>query len=791
MSPESAEMCLPKPLPVDDTVAEPSTRLHTLFFTSDFFRWLHIQFPLFDAQEFPARLGAVPSSSKPEPGLELLEQTLMAWATSFGLDENGRAVINVDVDERVLVKDREESSNALVQRCLEMVDRMGVLRKMTWDGVRAVLLLLPLTTDVMCDDDRETMYRTALTQVHRLAGLGGKNSYPEDASIQIIRARTFWYAHVSEGVKAALHGTASSLPLIFDDASVASFKTTLTTSNFDASLATSPVTSGLTHRHTIAPIRLAATCRLIHDLFVYPSRRGAEGGQTTLQTELHKVWSALESSWEEFEGLRGGVVKDEAQEVVVDKNLTDAFVSSWQIFIFEAYHVIQDRLATLLPGTKRSAAHSSSSKDPLIGSRDALAPEVIIAIYNDARAKCARLLPKVLDLIRQHNQDSPLLLKYNTGFLACRGIFYVGKSFVEAKHSGPLVPNARGGFESCVQALRNMSSRWVCSDGNHLAQELDALWEAPPLNTTTTPQVGDASERPSTSHSSSSSSGSILDRREREASDVLDEWLSSIPAASLGAPVTPIPTPIQQVPHQPSMLGPSAPVAMGSNHPNAQRRMTTSAVIPGSGLNNNGSSARSPSNSSVHSSYHSYIHGNRLRADSAPSSMVGAFHPPILPWESAHDVQRDQLLRHRLSVTIPTMNAPSYSYHSPINSESTTSSPCMLPPRPLSDSHQHHQTTQKRLHRHVAHWSYTQARPSDNALLEFGQKQKAVLTRDGDDQHMMDVDDYLILTPITPSDSVQNDFRPSSASSSSSSSGLTSALGLSVLYNSIHSKASE
>lgn len=50
MSPSSADMYEPKASPIDDVMQQaeqpsssPATRLHPLFFASDFFRWLHIQ----------------------------------------------------------------------------------------------------------------------------------------------------------------------------------------------------------------------------------------------------------------------------------------------------------------------------------------------------------------------------------------------------------------------------------------------------------------------------------------------------------------------------------------------------------------------------------------------------------------------------------------------------------------------------------------------------------------------------------------------------------------------------
>jgi len=44
-----------------------------------------------------------------------------------------------------ILRTRRETTNELVREILQLIDVHGVLRKPTFDGVRAVMLLLPLT----------------------------------------------------------------------------------------------------------------------------------------------------------------------------------------------------------------------------------------------------------------------------------------------------------------------------------------------------------------------------------------------------------------------------------------------------------------------------------------------------------------------------------------------------------------------------------------------------------------------------------------------------------------------
>lgn len=107
---------------------------------------------------------------------------LVVWAASFGIDERGlprdpeddldlvtpplgmsppptplrktaRSVSDEADDERVGSReflaergrrDRREHTEEMVREVLQLIDNHGIMRKPTWDGVRVLLLILPL-----------------------------------------------------------------------------------------------------------------------------------------------------------------------------------------------------------------------------------------------------------------------------------------------------------------------------------------------------------------------------------------------------------------------------------------------------------------------------------------------------------------------------------------------------------------------------------------------------------------------------------------------------------------------
>ena len=119
--------------------------------------------PIIEPHEFVARFIA-PRKGMPDPlgtAGRLLAMALVVWASSFGIDENGRPMDpseyhisqhqEVDVHDQFnadasakLRTERRTRTNEMVKEMLYLIDIHGILRKPSWDGVRILLMILPL-----------------------------------------------------------------------------------------------------------------------------------------------------------------------------------------------------------------------------------------------------------------------------------------------------------------------------------------------------------------------------------------------------------------------------------------------------------------------------------------------------------------------------------------------------------------------------------------------------------------------------------------------------------------------
>ena len=126
---------------------------------------------------------AEPCAANLGPEGALLCHVLYAWATSYGVDEKGRldipegggepmrnlSLLDPGKDEVKREADRQArfaKMRVAVEIILQEIDACGILRKPTWDGVRVLLLLLPLTEGmfdslVTRSDDQESLHQSS------------------------------------------------------------------------------------------------------------------------------------------------------------------------------------------------------------------------------------------------------------------------------------------------------------------------------------------------------------------------------------------------------------------------------------------------------------------------------------------------------------------------------------------------------------------------------------------------------------------------------------------------------
>jgi len=125
--------------------------------------------PILDPAEFPSRFYAHNKDTQSlghEGGL--IAMLLVVWAASFGLDERGLPFdnhLNADTPPLTHMKsegdaldnhkfkdgfqdmkwrEKRDKTDSMLREVLELIDFHGVMRRPTLDGVRALLLILPL-----------------------------------------------------------------------------------------------------------------------------------------------------------------------------------------------------------------------------------------------------------------------------------------------------------------------------------------------------------------------------------------------------------------------------------------------------------------------------------------------------------------------------------------------------------------------------------------------------------------------------------------------------------------------
>lgn len=118
------------------TITDAGPIIDPLEFRSRYIAWLqHHQSPDSNASLSSA---AAPLSAEGQ----LLAKVLVVWAAAYGVDEAGTEQpqnSNQDVQKRRL------RVKSMIEEVTNFIDSLSLLRKPSWDGVRCLLMTLPLT----------------------------------------------------------------------------------------------------------------------------------------------------------------------------------------------------------------------------------------------------------------------------------------------------------------------------------------------------------------------------------------------------------------------------------------------------------------------------------------------------------------------------------------------------------------------------------------------------------------------------------------------------------------------
>lgn len=173
----------------------------------------------------------------------ILCHVMYAWACSYGVNEYGEPEValgqwhlsssgdstkqeRLDAEREIARKGQLARTNVAIKQILKEIDYAGIYRKITWDGVRCLLLVLPLTEcescfypltlhanacpDTSTSTDRLAMYECALGQVFQLCSASALDydglPHVANPADEITSRRLYWYAFVHEGITTGLKG---------------------------------------------------------------------------------------------------------------------------------------------------------------------------------------------------------------------------------------------------------------------------------------------------------------------------------------------------------------------------------------------------------------------------------------------------------------------------------------------------------------------------------------------------------------------------------------------------------
>jgi len=445
------------------------------FFDSQFWRRFQLQRPVIEPHEFVARFISSHNGKSEPLGItgRLLAMSLVVWASSFGVDENGRSMdpledhiyqyqerkvdIHDQFDTDASAKFRTErrtKTNEMVKEMLWLIDVHGILRKPSWDGVRVLLMILPLAQDVQSNLERLAMYESTINLIYALtsiAAVSSVNSGKGEYVDALVRARIFWSGILHDWMVNGLRGGR----MFLTDFDLGLFEETLPPLDPSNSRAdTSHLeTYSLVYRYFTLPLQLASACRLVHTAVTGPEARRKNAID---EEKLQRAWGILDKAWSEVDQIRSS----ELSVTAFTSPEIEAYIASWKIFMFECNNIIREALKQRL------------DKFGLITDRSLETPSqdyrgVIQRLYSIAQSKCHYLVRTVVSIIKQHLGTS--FFQYDA-FQIRDGVFFAGLL---------LANDGIGSVEDinlCVGALREM--RWAYSKSEEREQSVRMVWQA-------------------------------------------------------------------------------------------------------------------------------------------------------------------------------------------------------------------------------------------------------------------------------------------------------------------------
>ncbi|WVQ72607.1 hypothetical protein IAR50_002165 [Cryptococcus sp. DSM 104548] len=485
---------LPSPvsslIPTRSTVSQSIPELSHSFFESSFFRRFQVQRPVIDPGNFVRRYRsqAYPTAEAMGPEGAILCHVLYAWAVSYGVDEHGNMDVpdgggppldTINLDERSeqelqREQHREErriKMKHVIELILREIDQAGLMRKPTWDGVRVLLMILPLTDGISSPVERMMMYEAALSQVYTLCShmandYDGRPSatasinggVADDLEMTTVRVRVYWYSFVHEGITTGLKG--GRLTLDDDDLE------TMQDMVANSALVRDSGAFRISAKFATAPISLALACRKINKALTGTAARR----KTAVNGELLKqAWEALETSWEEFDQL----LASGGGEHMLSEEVT-RFADGWKIFLFEAQNVIYNNLedrrqklsntsATLTARISPSSPSASSSSPEEERTNAALLTNVT-HLLDIARSKCELKTRQILGLVRKYVGTT--FFEWDAS-LVRDGTYYAALWMARGMGSGEDVG-------ICLRALNEL--RWAHAKAVDRSADLRKLW---------------------------------------------------------------------------------------------------------------------------------------------------------------------------------------------------------------------------------------------------------------------------------------------------------------------------